>query len=149
MFAYVRRSRRRRLLRSGSGLDVLRPDGAGVGAAVARLQQRGDPAHDRGRGGGLRRPPVRPAGDDDVRAVNGSPIRTVIVRRGNGRGSFWPFGQTASLLLTPIGTIWAPVRMASIARPSFASWSSPVGLRVPSGKISRTQPASRMRVARR
>ena len=70
--------------------------------------------------------------------MKGSPIRTVIVRRGNGCGSFWPLGHTASLLLTPIGTIRAPVRMASAARPSFASCSSPVGLRVPSGKISRT-----------
>ncbi len=80
---------------------------------------------------------------------NGSPMRTVIVCRGNGEGSFWPFFQTESELLTPMGTIAAPVRSASIASPSFASCSSPVGLRVPSGKASRTYPCSRILVARR
>src|SRR5207247_1875499 len=49
----------------------------------------------------------------------------------------------------PIGTIVASVRMASIARPSFGVWSSAVGLRVPSGKTTRTWPASRTRWARR
>jgi hypothetical protein len=82
-------------------------------------------------------------------ARNGSPILTSIVRRGNGMGSFRPFGQTVSELLTPIGTIMAPVRRASVAAPSFATWSAPVGLRVPSGKTISTYPASRIRVARR
>ena len=69
---------------------------------------------------------------------NGSPIRIVTVRRGNGDGSLWPLPQTASVLLIPTGTICAPVRIASIASPSLASPSSPVGLRVPSGNTRRT-----------
>ena len=69
---------------------------------------------------------------------NGSPTRIVMVLRGNGEGSFCPFFQTASVLLIATGTIWAPVRIASIASPSFASPSSPVGLRVPSGNTSST-----------
>ena len=42
-----------------------------------------------------------------------------------------------------MGTMVAPLRSASVAIPSLAVWSSPVGLRVPSANISSTPPASR------
>ena len=93
-------------------------DGSRVGAAVARVEERGDPAHDQvGRerllrtcGRGPRRQHVREPG-------TARPTRIVAwpPRRGTGR----PFGQTRSVFETPIGTIVAFVRSASIARPSF------------------------------
>ncbi len=49
----------------------------------------------------------------------------------------------------PIGTIAAPVRRASTATPSRASWSAPSALRVPSGNTNRTLPSSRIRLASR
>src|SRR5438876_4677036 len=78
---------------------------------------------------------------------NGVPTRTVAWPP--SRGIRRPFGQTRSVFETPIGTIVAPVRSASIASPSFGGWSSAVGLRVPSGKTISTSPASRTRVAMR
>ena len=78
--------------------------------------------------------------------VNGSPTRST-TRRRPGCGIRWPRGQTRRVPARPIGTIRAPVRRARIVVPSLASWSTPVGLRVPSGKTIRTWPSSRTRRA--
>jgi len=69
--------------------------------------------------------------------VNGSPTRTT-TRRRPGWGSRCPRGQTRRVPASPIGTIRAPVRRARIVVPSLASWSTPDGLRVPSGKTTST-----------
>ena len=90
----------------------------------------------------------RSAPDPGALIVNGSPTRRT-TRRRPGWGSRWPRGQTRRVPATPIGTIRAPVRRARIVVPSFASWSAPVGLRVPSGKTIRTWPSSRTRRAAR
>ena len=116
-----------------------------VRPAVARRQLGGDPVHDQVRCECLRLLPRR--GRPGARLPAGTGVPTRIVAWPPGRGRRRPFGQTRSVSAMPIGTIGAPVRRASIARPSFGFWSSPVGLRVPSGKIIRTWPSFRTRSA--
>ena len=66
-----------------------------------------------------------------------------------GAGAAGPWATRGAIPAIPIGTTGAPVRSARTAIPSLASWSAPVGLRVPSGKTHRTPPSSRMRIAGR
>ncbi len=124
------------------------PSAPPVDAALARRQERRDPTHDQvGRVRAWRAARSVPAGSSSV-GRNGRPTRTVTRPPGCGKRLARRPDPVASRR-SRSGTIGAPVRRASRATPSCASWSAPSGLRVPSGKTNSTCPSSRMRCASR